>query len=55
MTASPHGPYALGRTHATVARTIGDPARGRQSIKRAFPIELLGSVGVRIAVCNSTA
>ena len=29
MTASPYGPQALGCTHATVARTIGYPARGR--------------------------
>ena len=34
MTSSPHGPYALGCTRATMAGTEGrQPARGSQSFK----------------------
>ena len=34
MTSSPHGPYALGCTRATMAGTEGrQPARGSQSLK----------------------
>ena len=34
MTSSPHGPYGLGYTRATMGRTEGSqPARGSQSFK----------------------
>lgn len=34
MTSSPHGPEALGYTHATMAGTTGGhPARGSESLK----------------------
>ena len=47
MTSSPHGPYGLGYTRATMAVTVGgDLARVSQSPK---------TVSVRIALCNSSA
>ena len=33
MTSSPHGPYGVGYTRATMATTEGKPARGSQSFK----------------------
>ena len=34
MTSSPHGPYGLGYTRATMAVTMGsDPAKGSKSVK----------------------
>jgi len=37
MTSSPHGPYVLGCTHATMRGTEGcDPARGSESQKTAL-------------------
>jgi hypothetical protein len=37
MTSSPHGPYALGCTHATMRGTEGcEPARGSESQKAAL-------------------
>ena len=34
MTSSPHGPYGLGYTRATMAITMGsNPARGSKSVK----------------------
>ena len=47
MTSSPHGPYKVGYTRATMATTEGcNPARGSQSLK---------VVSVRIVLCNSRA
>ena len=47
MTSSPHGPYGVGYTRATMATTEGcNPAKGSQSLK---------VVSVRIALCNSSA
>ncbi len=46
MTSSPHGPYGLGYTRATMAVTVGrNGAILRKSQK---------AVSVRIGVCNST-
>ena len=46
MTSSPHGPYILGYTRATMVGTMGrNAARRSQSSKPA---------SVRIGVCNST-
>ena len=40
MTSSPHGPYALGYTHATMARTRGgQPARGSESRQTSPQLE----------------
>jgi hypothetical protein len=47
MTSSPHGPYGLGYTRATMAVTEGsEPAMVSKSLK---------AVSVRIALCNSGA
>jgi len=47
MTSSPHGPYGLGYTRATMAVTVGcEAARWSKSPK---------AVSVRIALCNSGA
>ncbi len=47
MTSSPHGPYVLGYTRATMAVTVGSQA--------AMPSGSLKAVSVRIALCNSSA
>ena len=47
MTSSPHGPYGLGYTRATMASTM----RG----KGATQSKSLKDVSVRIALCNSSA
>src|ERR1700676_4140377 len=47
MTSSPHGPYVLGYTRATMAVTVGS--------KVARPSRSLKAVSVRIALCNSGA
>src|SRR5690606_41998349 len=47
MTSSPHGPYGLGYTRATMAVTVGsEGVTWSQSSK---------AVSVRIALCNSSA
>jgi hypothetical protein len=47
MTSSPHGPYGLGYTRATMVVTVGsDHASGSESPK---------AISVRIALCNSGA
>ena len=47
MTSSPHGPYGLGYTRATMAVTEGGAA--------AMPSQSRKAVSVRIALCNSGA
>src|SRR5258707_419169 len=47
MTSSPHGPYGLGYTRATMAVTEGGAA--------AMPSQSQKAVSVRIALCNSRA
>src|SRR3954453_10208042 len=47
MTSSPHGPYGLGYTRATMAVTEGG--------KRASVSQSQKAVSVRIALCNSGA
>ena len=47
MTSSPHGPYGLGYTRATMVVTEGSEA--------ARPSESLKAISVRIALCNSSA
>src|SRR3954470_20404356 len=47
MTSSPHGPYGLGYTRATMAVTEGR--------ERATPSQSRKTVSVRIALCNSRA
>src|SRR6185503_15733021 len=47
MTSSPHGPYGLGYTRATMAVTEGS--------KGASPSQSQKAVSVRIALCNSRA
>ena len=47
MTSSPHGPYVLGYTRATMALTVGS--------KDASPSQSLKCVSVRIVLCNSSA
>ena len=47
MTSSPHGPYGLGYTRATMAVTEG----GKRATVRQSP----KAVSVRIALCNSRA
>ncbi len=37
MTSSPHGPYALGGTHATMAGTMGSEAARRSEAIKAGP------------------
>ena len=46
MTSSPHGPYGLGYTRATMAVTMGSQAAMSSRSQKA--------VSVRIGVCNST-
>jgi len=46
MTSSPHDPYGLGYTRATMAITMGS--------KDASQSESLKIVAVQIVVCNST-
>ena len=47
MTSSPHGPYGLGYTRATMAVTTGS--------KRATSSKSPKTVSVRIVLCNSSA
>ena len=47
MTSSPHGPYGLGYTRATMAVTMGSEV--------ARPSESPKAVSVRIVLCNSRA
>jgi hypothetical protein len=47
MTSSPHGPYGLGYTRATMAVTAGSDGVTRSQSRKA--------VSVRIALCNSSA
>src|SRR5258708_6719658 len=47
MTSSPHGPYGLGYTRATMAVTVGSRA--------AMPSQSQKAVSVQIALCNSSA
>ncbi len=47
MTSSPHGPYGLGYTRATMAVTVGCDGASRSESPKA--------VSVRIALCNSGA
>src|SRR5690242_15773787 len=47
MTSSPHGPYGLGYTRATMAVTVGCEGATRSRSQKAVP--------VRIALCNSSA
>ncbi len=47
MTSSPHGPYVLGYTRATMAVTVGSQV--------ARPSRSQKAVSVRIALCNSGA
>ena len=47
MTSSPHGPYVLGYTRATMALTMG--------CKEATLSQSLKCVSVRIVLCNSSA
>ena len=47
MTSSPHGPYGLGYTRATMAVTVGSEGATRSQSPKA--------VSVRIALCNSRA
>ncbi len=47
MTSSPHGPYGLGYTRATMAVTEGSDG--------ATPSQSRKAVSVRIALCNSSA
>ncbi len=47
MTSSPHGPYGLGYTRATMAATVGSEGATRSQSQKA--------VSVRIALCNSSA
>jgi hypothetical protein len=45
MMSSPHGPYILGDTHATMAGTMGCQAARRSE-------SLINPVSVRIVGCN---
>ena len=47
MTSSPHGPYGLGHTRATMAVTVGSKGATLSKSQKA--------VSVRIALCNSSA
>ena len=47
MTSSPHGPYGLGYTRATMAVTVGSEGATWSESPKA--------VSVRIALCNSGA
>src|SRR5215510_13129427 len=47
MTSSPHGPYGLGYTRATMVVTMGSEA--------ATPSQSQKAISVRIALCNSSA
>ena len=47
MTSSPHGPYGLGYTRATMAMTMGSQV--------ARPSRSQKVVSVQIAACNSAA
>ena len=47
MTSSPHGPYGLGYTRATMAVTMGSEGATRSESPKA--------VSVRIVLCNSRA
>ena len=47
MTSSPHGPYVLGYTRATMVSTTGS--------KTAKLSKSLKDTSVRIALCNSSA
>ena len=46
MTSSPHGPYVLGYTRATMVGTKAAKPRGGAN--------LIKPISVRIVVCNST-
>ena len=47
MTSSPHGPYGLGYTRATMAVTVGSDRATWSKSPKAVP--------VRIVLCNSSA
>src|ERR1700741_580024 len=47
MTSSPHGPYGLGYTRATMVVTMGSEAATQSQSQKA--------ISVRIALCNSSA
>ena len=59
MTSSPHGPYGLGYTRATMAVTMGgEPARGSQSFKASLSSDWslqLDSMNVGIASNRGSA
>ena len=61
MTSSPHGPYGLGYTRATMAHTEGcEPARGSQSEKvrrspdRSLQLDCVKSESLVIVDQNAT-